>query len=84
MRFLGLLGTNLKTERLKATLNLELGIRYAVVTLKYGRSFGSEKGFLLVETILAKDIWDGDDNQLWDDIRGLMDGGMVRKRDVRK
>ena len=22
--------------------------------------------------------------KLWDDIRGLMDGGMVRKRDVRK
>ena len=84
MRFLGLLGTNLKTERLKALLNLELGIRFEAVTLKYGRSFGSEKGFLLVETILAKDIWDGDDNQLWDDIRGLMDGGMVRKRDVRK
>ena len=39
------------------------------------------KVFLLIETLIAKDIWD--DNQLWDDIRGLVGDGMVRKRDVR-
>lgn len=41
----------------------------------------TQKGFLLIETLIAKDIWD--DNQLWDDIRGLVGDGMVRKRDVR-
>ena len=41
----------------------------------------TQKVFLLIETLIAKDIWD--DNQLWDDVRGLVDDGMVRKRDVR-
>ena len=73
MRVLSLIGTNLNLDhRSLFTWNKSL--------LK--TSWDSE-GFVLLESIIAHDIWE--ENELWNDLRGLMEhgGSVVRKRDVR-